>query len=107
MFRLPSRTRIARSIVLRTRGTSHPSRRTMSTSAALGAHAAPTISTLRGWQSTTAPYRASSTARAALQLGTTILPLAALVGVMYAMLDVSYWITLALAVPAAGFLVRT
>jgi omega-6 fatty acid desaturase (delta-12 desaturase) len=79
----------------------------MSTSAALGAHAAPTISTLRGWQSTTAPYRASSTARAALQLGTTILPLAALVGVMYAMLDVSYWITLALAVPAAGFLVRT
>jgi acyl-lipid omega-6 desaturase (Delta-12 desaturase) len=79
----------------------------MSTSAALGANAAPPTSGLRGWQSTTAPYRASSTARAFVQLCTTILPLAALVAVMYAMLDVSYWITLALAVPAAGFLVRT
>jgi acyl-lipid omega-6 desaturase (Delta-12 desaturase) len=79
----------------------------MSTSAALGANAAPPTSGLRGWQSTTAPYRASSTARAVVQLCTTILPLAALVAVMYAMLDVSYWITLALAVPAAGFLVRT
>ena len=79
----------------------------MSTSAALGVHAGPTPSPLRGWQSTTAPYRASSTARAAVQLCTTILPLGALVALMYAMLDVSYWITLALAVPAAGFLVRT
>lgn len=79
----------------------------MSTSAAVGAHAAPTTSSMRGWQSTTAPYRASSTARAAVQLCTTILPLGALVALMYAMLDVSYWITLALAVPAAGFLVRT
>src|SRR5688572_15666814 len=79
----------------------------MSTSATVGAHAAQTTSALRGWQSTTAPYRASSTARATLQLCTTILPLATLITLMYMMLDVSYWITLALAVPAAGFLVRT
>ena len=79
----------------------------MSPSAALGVQPAAAPSTLRGWQSTTAPYRASSTARAVVQLLTTILPLGALVAVMYAMLDVSYWITLALAVPAAGFLVRT
>ena len=79
----------------------------MSSSTAVGAPRAPTTPALRGWQSTTAPYRASSTARAIVQLLTTLLPLAALVAVMYAMLDVSYWITLALAVPAAGFLVRT
>ena len=78
----------------------------MSTSLAVGVSAAPPTS-LRGWQHTTAPYRASSTPRAVLQLCTTILPLAALVGLMCATLDVSYWITLALAVPAAGFLVRT
>jgi len=80
----------------------------MTTSAALDvANTSATLSGLRGWQSTTAPYRTSSTARAALQLLTTLLPLGALVALMYAMLDVSYWITLGLAVPAAGFLVRT
>lgn len=79
----------------------------MSSSAALSIQPVATTPSLRGWQRTTAPYRASSTARAVVQLCTTILPLAALVVVMYGMLDVSYWITLALAVPAAGFLVRT
>src|SRR5688572_30855319 len=79
----------------------------MSTSTALGVSAAPTVPGLRGWQSTTAPYRASSTARAVVQLCTTLLPLGALVATMYAMLDVSYWITLVLAFPAAGFMVRT
>jgi omega-6 fatty acid desaturase (delta-12 desaturase) len=79
----------------------------MPTSAAIGVPTAPTASALRSWQSATAPYRASSTARAALQLLTTLLPLGALIALMYAMLDVSYWVTLALAVPAAGFLVRT
>jgi acyl-lipid omega-6 desaturase (Delta-12 desaturase) len=79
----------------------------MAPSAALSVHSPATPPALRGWQSATAPYRASSIARAAVQLCTTIVPLAALVALMYAMLDVSYWITLALAVPAAGFLVRT
>jgi omega-6 fatty acid desaturase (delta-12 desaturase) len=80
----------------------------MSTSAQpLGLHPTAPAPALRGWQTMTSPYRASSVARAVLQLCTTVLPLATLVAVMYATLDVSYWLTLALAVPAAGFLVRT
>jgi hypothetical protein len=55
----------------------------MSTSAEFaGLLATPTASALRGWQSTTAPYRTSSTARATLQLCTTLLPLSALVALM-------------------------
>ena len=83
-------------------------KRTMPTSAQFaGLHAVPTATALRGWQATTAPYRTSSIARATLQLCTTVLPLGVLVSLMYVMLDVTYWLTLALAVPAAGFLVRT
>ena len=44
---------------------------------------------------------------AGIQLGTTLVPLAALLTAMYWSLDYSYFLTLALAVPAAGFLVRT
>lgn len=79
----------------------------MATSATLAAPAAASTTSLRGWQSTTAPYRASSVASAAIQLGTTLLPLAMLIALMYLTLDVSYWLTLLLAIPAAGFLVRT
>src|SRR5687767_6644274 len=64
-------------------------------------------SAVRGWQQATAAYRASSTFRAVVQLCTTLLPLAALLALMYATLQVSYWLTLVLAVPAAGFVVRT
>ena len=55
----------------------------------------------------TAPYRRSATLTAAIQLGTTLVPLAALLTAMYWSLGYSYFLTLALAVPAAGFLVRT
>jgi omega-6 fatty acid desaturase (delta-12 desaturase) len=83
-------------------------KRTMPTSAQFaGIHPVPTATALRGWQATTAPYRTSSIARATLQLCTTVLPLGVLVALMYVMVDVTYWLTLALAVPAAGFLVRT
>jgi omega-6 fatty acid desaturase (delta-12 desaturase) len=67
----------------------------------------PTPSAAREWQQATAAYRASSTLRAVVQLCTTVLPLAGLLTLMYATLSVSYWLTLALAVPAAGFVVRT
>ena len=40
------------------------------------------------------------------QLCTTLLPLGALFWIMHQSLAVSYWLTLALAVPAAGFLIR-
>ncbi len=55
----------------------------------------------------TTPYRRSANLTAAIQLCTTLLPLAALLTAMYWSLEYSYIITLALAVPAAGFLVRT
>ena len=79
----------------------------MATSATLAAPTAASATSLRGWQRTTAPYRTSSVASAAIQLGTTLVPLAALIALMYLTLDVSYWLTLLFAFPAAGFLVRT
>jgi omega-6 fatty acid desaturase (delta-12 desaturase) len=42
-----------------------------------------------------------------VQLATTLVPLAALFWLMHSALATSYWLTLALAVPAAGFLIRT
>jgi acyl-lipid omega-6 desaturase (Delta-12 desaturase) len=55
----------------------------------------------------TARYRTSATAAGVIQLVTTLLPLAGLLTAMYWTLDRSYLITLALAIPTAGFLVRT
>jgi omega-6 fatty acid desaturase (delta-12 desaturase) len=66
---------------------------------------APTSS--RSWQLSTARYRTSATLKAAIQLCTTLVPLAALLTVMYWSLDYSYLATLALAIPTAGFVVRT
>ena len=51
-------------------------------------------------------YRRPSLPRSLGQLGSTVLPLLALNALMYASLSVSYWLTLALAVPTAGFVVR-
>ena len=45
--------------------------------------------------------------RALLDLATSVVPYLALSALMYFALDVSYLLTLALAIPAAGFLVRT
>ncbi|WP_417672197.1 fatty acid desaturase [Roseibium sp.] len=53
-----------------------------------------------------ARYRQPNAARAALQIVTTVLPFLVLFGAMYLSLDISYWLTLALAVPTAGLLVR-
>lgn len=51
-------------------------------------------------------YRRPSLPRSLGQLGSTVLPLLALNALMYVCLSVSYWLTLALAIPAAGFVVR-
>jgi omega-6 fatty acid desaturase (delta-12 desaturase) len=59
------------------------------------------------WRRATARYRASRTKDGVVQLCTTLLPLAALFWVMHWSLGASYWLTLALAVPTAGFLIRT
>src|SRR5215213_3139456 len=54
-----------------------------------------------------APYAVPDLRRAVLDLATSVVPYVALSAAMYASLDVSYWLTLAIAVPAAGFLLRT
>jgi omega-6 fatty acid desaturase (delta-12 desaturase) len=61
----------------------------------------------REWRKVVAPYERPSNARAALQLALTWVPLAGLFWLMSHALATSIWITLALAIPAAGLLVRT
>ncbi len=59
------------------------------------------------WRGVVAKYQQPAIARALLQVATTMLPLAGMLFLMYQALHVSFWITLALAVPTAGLLVRT
>ena len=58
------------------------------------------------WNTLLAPYRRPVAWRALFQLGNTALPLAATWLAMLWSLTVSYWLTLALAVPAALLVVR-
>ncbi|MCB1493510.1 MAG: fatty acid desaturase [Rhodobiaceae bacterium] len=60
----------------------------------------------RDWVAILAPYRQPSNARAALELAVTVLPLVGLWIFMFATVHVGIWLTLALAIPAAGFLLR-
>jgi acyl-lipid omega-6 desaturase (Delta-12 desaturase) len=53
-----------------------------------------------------ARYRTSDLARSWREVALTVLPLAALWTSMWALTHVSYWLSLALAVPTAGFLLR-
>jgi omega-6 fatty acid desaturase (delta-12 desaturase) len=59
------------------------------------------------WRESTARFERASIRRAGLDLATSALPYVALMIVMYLTLDVSVWSTLALAIPTAGFLLRT
>jgi len=58
------------------------------------------------WRDVLAPYETPRLSRTLLDLATSVVPYLALFAAMYLALDVSYLLTLALAVPAAGFLVR-
>jgi acyl-lipid omega-6 desaturase (Delta-12 desaturase) len=58
------------------------------------------------WREVLAPYAQPSLARSLLDVATSVVPYLALSVLMYLSLDVSYLLTLALAVPTAGFLVR-
>ena len=75
------------------------------TPGASAAAATPRRST--AWRSVVARYQVPDVGRAVLQLATTLIPFGALLWVMYQTLSISYWLTLALAIPAAGLLVRT
>ena len=59
------------------------------------------------WRASVARYQRADARRAVTQILTTLVPLALTLYVMYLSLAWSYWITLALALPAAGFMVRT
>jgi acyl-lipid omega-6 desaturase (Delta-12 desaturase) len=59
------------------------------------------------WRAIIARYQRSDRLRSMMQIATTLIPLAGLLYLMYRSLALSYWATLLLAVPAAGFLVRT
>jgi omega-6 fatty acid desaturase (delta-12 desaturase) len=60
----------------------------------------------RGWTQILARYRIPSPVRSIVELAITAGPLVVLWILMWATLDLSYWLCLLLAVPAAGFLVR-
>ena len=60
----------------------------------------------RGWTQILGHYRAPSPARSIIELAITTGPLVLLWFLMWASLDLGYWVGLLLAVPAAGFLVR-
>ena len=59
------------------------------------------------WREIVARYQVPSVPRAVWQLSSTLLLLVATSVVMYWSLDVSYWLTLALSLPAAGLFIRT
>src|SRR5215203_2581902 len=59
------------------------------------------------WRGSIARFERASTWRAGFDLVTSAIPYVALMIAMYLTLDVSVWLTLALAVPTAGFLLRT
>jgi omega-6 fatty acid desaturase (delta-12 desaturase) len=58
------------------------------------------------WRTAVARFEQPSIYRSTRQLLNSLVPYFALLVTMYYMMDVSYWITVALAIPAAGFLVR-
>ena len=66
----------------------------------------PCPSEARGWAQILARYRIPSPVRSIVELAITAAPLVLLWILMWATLDLSYWLCLLLAVPAAGFLVR-
>ena len=70
------------------------------------AHAAATPSAARGWTQVLARYRQPSNGRGIIEIGITLVPLVALWVLIWATLDVGYWLSLLFAVPAAGFMVR-
>ena len=59
------------------------------------------------WRDTLAPYARPDTGRALWGVATSAGAYLVVTALMYAALDVSAWLTLALALPATGFLVRT
>jgi acyl-lipid omega-6 desaturase (Delta-12 desaturase) len=62
---------------------------------------------LRDWREALVPYAQPRLSRSLLEIATSVVPYLALSTLMYLALPVSHLLTILLAVPAAGFLVRT
>ena len=60
----------------------------------------------RSWTKILARYRNPNSARSIAEIAMTLVPLVVLWVLIWATLDLSYWLSLLLAIPAAGFLVR-
>lgn len=60
----------------------------------------------RDWPKALAKYRKSDPVRSVMEIVITVVPFAALWALAYLLLSVSYWLSLLVAIPAAGFLVR-
>ena len=58
------------------------------------------------WKEAVEMYSSADDRRSLWQIVNTLVPYIALLAVMYLTLEISYWLTLALAVPTAGFMVR-
>ena len=59
------------------------------------------------WRETLAPYARPHLGRSLLDIATSVMPYFGLSAAMYYALNISYLLTLAIAIPASGFLVRT
>ena len=70
------------------------------------ASSTPDAADARGWTQILARYRTPSLARSIIELVITAGPLVLLWSLMWAALDVGYWLCLLLAVPSAGLIVR-
>jgi omega-6 fatty acid desaturase (delta-12 desaturase) len=73
----------------------------------MGSNRADTLVQKPEWGAIVARYQQPQNSRALTQLGTTLVPLAAVFWLMYLSLALPYIVTLLLAVPAGGLLVRT
>src|SRR5689334_23953500 len=69
--------------------------------------AAPASAPRNEWRAVVARYQQSDIGRSVMQMVTTLVPLGAMFFLMYQSLALPYWTTLLLALPTAGFLVRT
>ena len=66
------------------------------------------VSTRPVWRASMAPYERPAWSRSLLGVATSVVPYVALSVLMYVSLgEVTYWATLTLAIPTAGFLMRT
>ena len=70
------------------------------------ARPAEAVSDACAWTGVLAGYRRPDNGRSIVEIGITIVPLVLLWLLIWATLDLGYWLSMLLAVPAAGFLVR-